>query len=213
MASSIDFVACTQGDVELVATIIDAKNLAIAAGLLDHFGGLLGLEAAGVDALAAATGMDHLRAARLRAALRLARRCAAARPDVGEGITTAHDVYRICSPLLIDEPRELFMALALDCRNRIRARLLIATGTLTSVSLPVRDAFRPLLMENAAGVIFVHNHPSGDPEPSDEDRLLTAQLVQAGSLLGVRVLDHVVVARLGFVSILADERKKASFTK
>ena len=89
----------------------------------------------------------------------------------------------------------------LDGRHRVVRHELVSQGTLTASLVHPREVFRPALREGAAAVLLVHNHPSGDPTPSREDREITERLVRAGELLGVPVLDHVVVAERGFASL------------
>ena len=105
-------------------------------------------------------------------------------------------------PRLLHAAREHFFALALDARQRLTAEILVAIGSLTACAVTPADVFRLLLREPAAGVIFVHNHPSGEPTPSREDVSLTERLRQAGALLGIKVLDHVIVGSEGHFSFL-----------
>jgi DNA repair protein RadC len=94
--------------------------------------------------------------------------------------------------------------LLLDGRHRVQREVMASQGTLTASLVHPREVFRPALREAAAAVILVHNHPSGDPTPSREDREVTERLVRVGEILGVPVLDHVVVAERGYVSLRED---------
>jgi DNA repair protein RadC len=94
--------------------------------------------------------------------------------------------------------------LLLDRKNRIMREVMISQGSLTASVVHPREVFNPAIRDSAAAVICVHNHPSGDPQPSQEDRALTARLVEAGRLLGIQVLDHVIVGRDTYMSF-ADE--------
>ncbi len=136
-------------------------------------------------------------ALRLLAAAEVVRRVRSRFPKPGDRIATSRDVAAIYGPRLAAEPRERFLALALDAKNRVRAEIEIAVGTLSSCPVHPREAFRPLVRESASAVVFVHNHPSGDPTPSEEDREITERLRAAGTLLGIRVLDHVIVGAEG----------------
>ena len=131
----------------------------------------------------------------MRAALELGLRASAQPLDPSEPIRSSADVAAVLGPRLRDANREHFYALALDVRHRPVAELLIAVGGLTACSVAPSDVFRRVLREPAAAVVFAHNHPSGDPAPSPEDANLTARLCQAGALLGVQVLDHVILGR------------------
>jgi DNA repair protein RadC len=98
--------------------------------------------------------------------------------------------------------RETFWVLLLDGRNRLRDELCVSVGTLTAALVHPREVFGPAVRSGAASVILVHNHPSGDPTPSAEDVDLTRRLVQAGDLIGISVLDHVIVAQAGWASVM-----------
>jgi DNA repair protein RadC len=97
--------------------------------------------------------------------------------------------------------REEFFVVALDARNRVRSVHRVAVGTLTSCTVHPREVFAPLLRRAAAAALLVHNHPSGDPAPSPEDEALTERLAEAGRLLGIPILDHLIVARDGYASL------------
>ena len=102
---------------------------------------------------------------------------------------------------LSGSPVEEFWAIALDVRHRVVLDTMIARGSLTGVEVHPRDVFRALIKVGAAAVIFCHNHPSGDPSPSRQDIDLTARLREVGEMCGIAVLDHVVVAASGYVSL------------
>ena len=111
------------------------------------------------------------------------------------------DVFAHFHPYLRDAAQERFAIVLLDGRHRVLREEVISLGTLTASLVHPREVFRPALRASAAGLILVHNHPSGDPTPSNEDRQVTERLVAAGELLGVRVLDHVIVAERGYCSL------------
>jgi DNA repair protein RadC len=139
-------------------------------------------------------GMGRAKAARVVAALELGRRLATEEAAPVIEVLSPADVYRRCAPALRDLVVEEFHVLALDTQNRITRDLLITRGLLNSSLVHPREVFRPAIAEAAASVIVVHNHPSGSPVPSAEDRAITRQLVEAGRLLDVPVYDHVIVA-------------------
>ena len=93
------------------------------------------------------------------------------------------------------------MVVLLDARQRVLRSEVISQGTLTASLVHPREVFRPALRDAAAALVLVHNHPSGDPTPSAEDREVTSRLARAGEILGIRVVDHVVVAERGFCSL------------
>lgn len=190
--------AAALSEVELVTLLHGTGSRArpaslIASQLLGRIGGLGGLRHITPVTLQAEIGVGPAKIARLIAAREIGRRLSAVPLPRGEPLHSSRAVAASVGPRLRDDPREHFLALALDSRNRPMRELLIATGGLTACALDPADIFRPLIQEAAAGVIFVHNHPSGDPEPSLEDEILTRRLVTAGELLGIRVLDHVIV--------------------
>jgi DNA repair protein RadC len=115
-------------------------------------------------------------------------------------MTSSQDIFRHYYPLMKGLRREIFKVILLDGKNTIIKDVTVSEGSLTLSVVHPREAFVPAVRESAAAVIFVHNHPSGDPEASPEDRALTERLVAVGELLGIRVLDHVVIGDRRYVS-------------
>lgn len=109
------------------------------------------------------------------------------------------DVVRLL-PRLKRLEREHFLVVLLNARHEVDAVETVSVGSLNASIVHPREVFKPAVMQSAASVVFVHNHPSGDPEPSEEDLSITKRLVEAGDLLGIGVLDHVIVAARGVVS-------------
>ena len=193
-------------DAELLALLLGTGRrgnpaLRVAEGLLDQHGGLAGLARAATGELRATPGVGPAKAATVLAALEVGRRLAGRRLLPGDPIRGPADVHRHFHPRLRDAPCERFLVLLLDGRHRVMREVQTSQGTLTASLVHPREVFRPALREAAAAVVLVHNHPSGDPTPSREDREITARLARAGALLGVPVLDHVVVAEQGYVSL------------
>ncbi len=116
-------------------------------------------------------------------------------------ISKPEHVHRLVFPRLKDEKREHFVALYLTARNTVIAQETISVGSLSASLVHPREVFRPAILHAAAALILAHNHPSGDPTPSEEDVALTKRLREAGQLLGIEVLDHVVLASEGFASM------------
>jgi DNA repair protein RadC len=112
------------------------------------------------------------------------------------------DVYDVC-PALRARRFEEFHVLLLNARHEVQRRVMVSRGSLNASIVHPREVFRPAILASAASIVLVHNHPSGDPEPSDEDLSITKRLAHVGELLGIGVLDHVVIARRGFVSLRA----------
>jgi DNA repair protein RadC len=197
--------AAPLSDAELLALLLrtGARGRAatqLASELLAS-GGIAGLAQAAPAELARIAGVGPAKAASVLAALELGRRVAAKPLRRGERIATPEDVHRHFHPRLRDAQVEQFHVVLLDGRHRVIRSVLSSQGTLTASLVHPREVFRPALREAAAAIVLVHNHPSGDPTPSAEDRELTRRLVSAGLLLGVPVLDHVIVADRGFASL------------
>jgi DNA repair protein RadC len=192
-------------DAELLALVLrtgDRKNDAstIARAALDRFGGLVGLAAATGPALEAMPGLGPAKSASLRAAIELARRILDEPLERGQPIRSPADVQRHFRGRLRDFQRESFHVLLLDGRHRLITTEEVSVGTLTASLVHPREVFRDAIRNAAAALVLVHNHPSGDPSPSIEDRSVTERLRSAGILLGIRVLDHVIVAKSGYFS-------------
>lgn len=122
-------------------------------------------------------------------------------PPLPERILGPEDLVAHLGPKIVDLPVETFWVALLDARGRPKAFEQVATGTLTACLVHPREVFAPALLARAASVVVAHNHPSGDPEPSPEDLALTERLARVGSLLGIPLLDHVVVATRGYRSL------------
>jgi DNA repair protein RadC len=129
-------------------------------------------------------------------------RCGEAVPNPSSppSLRCSAEVYALLGPTLARKKQERFLVVALDARNRIIARHLVAVGSLAECIIHPREVFAPLIRDRAAAVILVHCHPSGSPQPSLEDQRLTERLAEAGKLLGIPVLDHLVVAKEGYFS-------------
>ena len=194
-------------DAELVALLLgtgtsDAPVSVLAERLLWALGGLHSLGRASLGQLAAIKGVGTGKAARIAASVELGRRVAARPLERGARIASSEDVYRAFGPLLARQQHEELWAVALDARQRILARMQLARGGLSTCPITIADVFRPLIREGAAALIVVHNHPSGAPDPSPEDLAFTERVAQAGDLLGIALLDHVIVAADGYYSCL-----------
>lgn len=138
---------------------------------------------------------------RLAAAFELGRRAARARSLERPTVRGPADVLGILGDELRGEEREQFVVLLLDGKHRLKGRCLVSIGSLSTSIVHPREVFRPAIRAAAAAVLCVHNHPSGDPEPSQEDLAVTQRLDQAGKLLGIPLLDHVVLGEGRWVSL------------
>ncbi len=186
--------------VELLAILLGTGTsrrhvLEVAAELFASAGGSLrALARRPAGAVADTDGVGNAKAARIAAALELARRMACEPIERERVVRAPSDVSRWCGPALRDLVVEEFRLLTLDAQNRITRELLITRGILNSSLVHPREVFRAAIAEAAAGIIVLHNHPSGNPAPSGDDRAVTRQLVEAGRLLDLPVYDHVIVA-------------------
>jgi len=163
-------------------------------------GSLGGLARRPVADLARLSGVGLAKAARVAAALELGRRLQEEGRGERHRIRSPADVYRWFAPRLVDLAAEEFHVLALDSQSAVLRDLLITRGTLNSSLVHPREVFRGAIAEAAAGIIVAHNHPSGDPTPSADDRAVTRQLVEAGKVIDVPVYDHIIIGNGRYVS-------------
>ncbi len=169
-------------------TAADAADRLLAPG-----GGARGLARRSIAMLARVDGVGPARAGRLAAAFELGRRAASEGALEERAIRGPVDVWRRMGPALRDLEQEEFHTLLLNSQHHLLREVLVTRGILDAALIHPREVFRPAVSEGAAAVILVHNHPSGDPSPSAEDRAVTRQMVEAGRVLGIPVLDHVIV--------------------
>ena len=191
---------------ELIAIVVGSGGrgrsaLAVGHEVLAAAGGSLRrLAMRPVAELTAHMGVGRARAVVIHAALELGRRMAAEHRDEATPIRSPRDVVAIFSPRLEDLPVEEFHVAVLDAQHRMERDVTITRGILNSSLVHPREVFREAIAERAAAIILVHNHPSGDPSPSLDDRNITDQLVSAGRLLDIPVHDHVIIGRGRYTS-------------
>jgi DNA repair protein RadC len=190
------------GEVELLAL---AARLAPerARALLQSCGGLVALSASDVVELVRDHGLSSRAAQALAAQFELARRLAASRAEPGWRIRSPSDVAERMVPAMRHLEREELRVLLLNTKNVVTAATIVYAGNLAGSSVRVGEVFRLAVRRQAAAIVVVHNHPSGDPTPSADDLRITAELAEAGRLLDIELLDHVVVAADGWVSLRA----------
>ncbi len=153
-----------------------------------------------VAALTDLPGVGEVRALAVHAALELGRRIASESVDDGEPMRGPRDVWRFYAPRLEGLTVEEFHVAVLDSQHRLERDILVSRGILNSSLVHPREVFREAIAERAASLVLVHNHPSGDPSPSVDDRAVTTQLVAAGRLLDIPVQDHIVIGRGRYLS-------------
>ena len=196
--------------VELLAVLLRTGSegetvLDQARAVLDAAGNTLhGLAGIGPSTLYRIHGIGPAKAAQLLALVEIAKRFGEEEFAPGAPFTGSYDVYAHFRERLADERHEQFYAVLLDNKHRKLKDVRISQGSLTASIVHPRDVYLPVIRESAAAVIFVHNHPSGDPTPSADDLEITRRLRQVGDLVGVRVLDHLVIGRGRYVSFVDD---------
>jgi DNA repair protein RadC len=179
----------------------DGSALEVAEELLAQHGGLAGLRNAGIAELCAIKGIGKAKAIEIRAAFELAARLKSLPGRQGTPVRTAADVWESLGPRLRGQAQECLQILLLDGKHREIATVTVSLGTADGASTHPRDVFREAVKRNAVAGILVHNHPSGDPTPSAEDLQVTREMVEAGRLLGIEILDHVIIGEGRYCSI------------
>ena len=186
------------GDAELIALLLGAGGaeegaLDSAERLLRELGGLDRLAAAGLGALTCLPGLGEAEASRILAAVELGLRIVERRDEApGRAFCSSEEIWETYRARLANLQQEVFFAIGLNNRNEAVCEEVIAKGTSSECLVSPRDVFRPMIAEAAVRVVALHNHPSGDPAPSREDRECTNRLTAAAKILGIRVLDHVI---------------------
>lgn len=192
---------------ELLAIILRTGNASTgesavdeARRLLGHFGGLDGIDSASAKEFKEFKGIGPAKMAQLKACFELGRRARQKKWDAGQPLRSAEEVFRHFRVPLEKEKHEIFYVVLLTNKNRKIRAVKISEGSLTASLVHPREVYNPVIRESAAAVIFVHNHPSGDPAPSPEDLEITRRLKEVGEVMGVRVLDHVVIGHERYFS-------------
>lgn len=199
----------TLSDAELLGLLISKgtrEKTAIDLGreLIARYGDLKNLSARSPSEYSAIKGIGSTKAITIAATFELSRRVQIKKESKIIAFRRSQDVADYYRPLMQDLKKEFFKVVLLNGANRFIKDVTVSEGTLNSSIVHPREVFREALIEAAAGIILIHNHPSGDPTPSEEDKKVTGQLVEAGKIFGIKVFDHVIVARDGYKSF-ADE--------
>jgi len=191
---------------ELLAIILRVGGrgenvIRMAERLLAQFGGIAGLAQAGYDELCLQHGVGEAKAAQILAAMELGKRLAATLPNDRTQVHSPADVANLLMLEMGLLPQEHLRTVLLDTKNRVIRVVNVYAGSLNTAVVRVGEVFREAIRANSASIIVVHNHPSGDPTPSPEDVRMTEMLVDAGKLLDIEVLDHVVIGHNRYVSL------------
>jgi DNA repair protein RadC len=193
-------------DAELLAILlrvgVPGENaVEVGRRLLQELGGLSGLHRAAYDEVLGQRGIGPAKAAQIKAAIELGRRMAVASPDDRPVVHSPTDAANLVLYEMGALEQEELRIILLDTRNRVLSVVPIYRGSVNNSQVRVGELFKAAIRANSAALIVVHNHPSGDPNPSPEDVAITRSIVQAGKLMDIDVLDHLVIGRGKFVSL------------
>jgi DNA repair protein RadC len=186
---------------ELLAVVISRGTSGtpvreIAQRLINEFGSISAIGNATIEQLKRVPGIGPAKACQLLAAFELARRNQAEQADSTRADLSSPDaVARVVRPMVVERQKECFFALLLDSRNRLIRTDRVSVGGLDATMAHPREVFDAAVRDHAAALVVVHNHPSGDPTPSDDDVRLTRRLAEAGKVLGIRLQDHVIITQ------------------
>jgi len=179
---------------------IAGESVAVTAQkLLAQFGSVQKLSEASIEELSSIKGIGLAKATQIKAAFEIGRRVSTQTLDYqSKELTDPEKVYRLIKSKLKDYHKEHFYIIAINSRNHSIAE--VSVGSLNASVVHPREVFAEAIKNKAASVILAHNHPSGDPEPSEDDLLITKRLVESGKILGIEVVDHIIVAKDNFFS-------------
>lgn len=191
---------------ELIAILIRAgtrERSAVSLGehLLAHFGSIKGVACAPLEEMAKVKGIGTVKAGQIKAAIEFGNRLSLFTDGTRPAITSPRDVANLLMPDLRYLKKETLKSLLLDTKNRVIAIKTVSIGDLSSSIVHPREVFKDAVVASAASLIVAHNHPSGDPTPSNEDVSVTKRLMEAGEILGIDLLDHIVIGDGIFVSL------------
>ncbi len=195
---------------ELIAIIIktgsrDKSALELAREVLMHFSSLKEIEDAAVAEFEDIKGIGSAKISQIKAAFELGRRLLQSDKETGltpQSFKNSREVYEYFRPKFYGLKKERFLCALLDAKNRVFKETVVSEGTLTSSLVHPREVFRDAIKEAAASVLFVHNHPSGDPNPSRDDIDITKRLVETGKVIGINVIDHIVISDGTYLSLM-----------
>ena len=187
-------------DAELIAILLRTglqghSAISVAETLINNFGSLTNLASASLDDLRRVKGIGRDKAIALKAAFTLARRMAAELHVEAPLLDSPEQIADYCREICRTQTVEVFQAVLLNTRRRLIRVDQISEGTLDTLLVHPREVFRSAISANASAIVLVHNHPSGDPSPSEADIRVTRDLIRAGQLLKIEVLDHVIIGR------------------
>ncbi|MFN8593416.1 MAG: DNA repair protein RadC [Thermomicrobiales bacterium] len=181
--------------------IVGETVTVVAQRLLAEHGGLRGLYRMDLTELARIRGLGDAKAVRLKAALELGRRLAALSPEERPQVTSPDDIANLLQIEMAALEQEQLRVVLLDTKHRILGTRTVYQGSVNQAQVRIAEVFRDAVRQNATAIVAVHNHPSGDPTPSAADVALTLEIVQAGSLLDIELLDHLIIGQGRWISL------------
>ena len=198
--------AANLSDIDLLAIMLrtgtaKVSAMELAAEIIGRFRDLRALSQATIEELSEVKGVGPVKAVQVKAALELGRRLATLPPEERPIIRCPEDVASLLMEDMRNLDREYFLALLLNTKNQVLAKETISIGTLNASMVHPRELFKIAVKRSAAAMILAHNHPSGDPAPSKEDISLSKRLIEAGEILGIDVLDHIIIGDNKFTSL------------
>jgi len=183
----------------------EKSAIGLAREILMRFSSLKDIEDASPAEFSGIKGMGDAKIAQLKAAFELGRRLLQSGAEdnlLTPSFKNSRQVYEYYLPRFYGLKKERFLCAMLDNKNRVFKETIVSDGTLTSSLVHPREVFRYAIKEAAASVLFIHNHPSGDPNPSRDDISITKRLIETGKLVGINVLDHIVISDGRYMSLL-----------
>jgi DNA repair protein RadC len=203
--------AAALGDNELVALVLgsgtrEGDALTLANRLLEQSGGLHGLTRTGAGTLRDVAGIGRARAAQVIAAVELGRRTLVRGGDERPRLNSPRQLAAHLLPLYGAHAVEQFGIVMLDTKHRVIRTKILSVGSLDTTVVHPREVFREAAAAAAAAIVLFHNHPSGDPAPSTDDLVLTTRMVNAGDIMGIEVLDHLILADQRYYSLIESGR-------
>lgn len=194
---------------ELLAVVLGTGSkkepvLQLARHLLRRFRSMKGLSEATLEELQGVSGIGLAKALKLKAAFSLTKRCEEMFYEEKPSIKSPRIAWKVAMHFLKDDKREICLAILLDVKKKLIDVETISVGTLTKTLIHPREVFFPAIRRKANSMVIVHNHPSGNPKPSEEDFMITRQLNDASRLISIPVLDHLIVCQNSYYSFLED---------
>ena len=196
-------------EADLLAVILrtgsaESSASELATALINHFGGLKQIVNASINDLRVFKGIGPAKTAQIIAALELGKRVAMLSPYDKPSIKSPETAAALVMEEMRHYDKEHFIALLLNTKNQVLAKEIISIGTLNYSTVHPRELYKAAISRSAAGIIVLHNHPSGDPTPSSQDIEVTRRLLDAGKIIGIEVLDHLVIGDNRFISFKAE---------